>query len=361
MKKILILNWWDLKNPKAGGAEVHLNEIFSRLIKKDYKITLVCSNFLNSKRQELINGIRVIRIAPWWLINLASLFWFLKNKDKFDLVIDYTNKIPYLTPLYIKKKPIIGIAHHVFGEIWLKEWGLVGKIFRYFERLSHRVYRETPIIAVSQSTKEELINIGFPAKNIQVIYNGISAPLKTGGKSRSPLIVYLGRLKKYKRIDLILEAMPEIIKIYPGIQLIIMGSGSDERRLKKITTKNKIQSHVKFLGFVSESLKWAILRKAWLNIQPSIKEGWGFSVLEAAACGTPSIVAFSPGLKETVIQNKTGWLFERENSRTLKKTLLQILEDNQKRMIASKFAFNFAHQFNWSKSAQEFRRLIDKV
>ena len=352
MKQILVLNWWDIKNPKAGGAEVHLNEIFSRLSQKGFSVTLICANFKTSKKIEEINGIEVRRLGPWWLINTISFFWYLKNKKNYDIVIDYTNKIPYLTPLYVRNKPLIAIAHHVFGEIWLKEWGFIGRCFRFFERLLYRIYKKTPIIAVSESTKEELIEIGLPSKNIQVIYNGISAPMKKGIKSRKPLIVYLGRLKKYKRIDWLLAVMPELIKTFPDIQLLIMGRGSDSKRLKKITTIRKIQTYVKFLGFVGETEKLAILRKAWLNIQPSIKEGWGFTVLEAAASGTPSLAANAPGLKETLVAGKTGWFFR--DQKELLKLISKIINDPKSRDKAGKEAIKFAKNFDWSKTAQLF-------
>jgi len=359
-KRILIFNWWDIKNPKAGGAEVHLDEIFSRLAKDGFEITLLCSKFKHSKSFENINGIKVIRKGSISTINIISFVWYLIHQKEFDLVIDYTNKIPYLTCLYARRKSI-AIAHHVFGEIWQKEWGAAGNFFAYFERLFYRLYKNSPIVAVSQSTKEELIDLGLPARNIKVIYNGISAPTKTGIKSRKPLIVFLGRLKKYKRIDLILEAMPTLIKIYPKIQLIIMGRGSDAKRLKKIVAERKIQSHVKFLGFVSEPLKLAILRKAWLNIQLSIKEGWGFSVLEAAACGTPTLAANVSGLKETIINGKTGWLFEKNNLDEFSSKLKNVLLNEKILKKAGALALKHSRKFNWDKTAQLIEKEIHKL
>ena len=359
MKNILVLNWWDPKNPKAGGAEVHLNEIFSRLAKKGYKITLLCSKYAGAKSFENINGIRVIRKGPFWLINITSIFYYLRHHHQFDMVIDYTNKIPYLTPLYVRREKRLAVAHHVFGEIWDYEWPVLGGLFKGLERFLYSLYKNTRIIAVSQSTKEELIDIGLPARNIKVIYNGISVPAKTGLKSQNPLIVFLGRLKKYKRIELILEIMPELIKIYPKIKLIIMGQGSDAKRLKKIVARRKIQSYVKFLGFVSESRKLAILKKAWLHIQPSIKEGWGFTVLEAAACGTPTIATDAPGLREVVLNNKTGWLFREK--RALEKLIIEALTNNQKRKALANQAKVHARKFSWDKAAFEFEEQINNI
>lgn len=356
MKQILILNWWDIKNPKAGGAEVHLQEIFSRLAKKDYRVTLICSTFPGSKRKEIIDDINIFRIAPWWLINLVSAFWYLRNRANFDFVIDYTNKIPYLTPLYVKDKPLIAVAHHVFGEIWLKEWGFIGRFFRSFERFFYRFYRKTPIIAVSQSTKKELVDIGLYPRNIQVIYNGISAPARKGAKSKKPLIVYLGRLKRYKRIDWVLTVMPNLIKTSPNIQFLIMGRGNDSDRLRGIVKTKKIQSHVKFLGFVGEEKKFVILRKAWVNIQPSIKEGWGFTVLEAAASGTLSIVGNVPGIRETIINHKTGCYFRGQKG--LKKVIAELVSNRSLCIKMGMAAKKFSQNFDWDKSVSDVEKLL---
>jgi len=360
-KRILILNWWDPKNPQAGGAEVHLNEIFSRLVKKGYKITLLCSKYARAKNEENINGIRVIRKGPFWLINITSIFYYLRHHHQFDMVIDYTNKIPYLTPLYVRRKKCLAVAHHVFGKIWEKELGFWGKIFEFLEKMVYKLYRKRNFVAVSKSTKDELIEIGVRPEKIKIIYSGLSCPVKSGPKSENPLIIYLGRLKKYKRIDWILEAAPKIIDSFPEARFVIIGTGDDEQRLKTLAQKLRLNSFFTFTGFIPENPKLTYLKKAWLHIQPSIKEGWGFTVIEAAACGTPTIATDAPGLREVVLNNKTGWLFREKSQRALEKLIIEALTNNQKRNALGNQAKVHARKFSWDKAAFEFEEQINNI
>jgi len=360
-KRILIFNWWDIKNPKAGGAEVHLNEIFSRLARDGFEITLLCSKFPGAKKEENINGIKVVRKGPFWLINIISIFYYLKNHRKFDMVVDYTNKIPYLTPLYVRRKKCLAIAHHVFGKIWEKELGSWGKFFEFLEKLVYKLYRKRNFVAVSKSTKDELIEIGVRSEKITIIYSGLSCPVKSGPKSKNPLIIYLGRLKKYKRIDWILRIAPKIIGSFPEARFVIIGSGSDEERLKKMAKNLRLGEYLSFTGFVSENQKLNLLRRAWVHIQPSIKEGWGFTVIEAAASGTPTIATDAPGLREVVLDNKTGWLFEAENFNHFEQLLFQALNNARRRKFASKAAIKFARKFNWAMAANQFKKEIDNI
>jgi len=360
-KRILVFNWWDIKNPLAGGAEVHLNEVFSRLAKNGFDITLLCSKYPGAQNRENINGIHVIRKGPFWLINIISIFHYFKNHRKYDLVIDYTNKIPYLTPLYVRKKNNLAIAHHVFGKIWEKELGFWGRFFELLERMVYKLYRKRNFVAVSKSTKDELAEIGIRPEKIEIIYSGLSCPVKSGPKSRDPLIIYLGRLKKYKRIDWILEVAPKIIGIFPKARFVIIGTGNDEKRLKKLAQRLKLNSFLSFAGFISENQKLNYLRKTWLHVQPSIKEGWGFTVIEAAACGTPTIATNAPGLREVVLNNKTGWLFEAENFNHFEQLLFRMLNNVRRRKFASKAAIKFARKFNWAKTANQFKKEIDNI
>ena len=358
-KRILVFNWWDIKNPKAGGAEVHLNEIFSRLAKK-HDITLVCSNFPKAKKSEIINKIKIKRIAPWWLINLSSFFWYFKHKNDFDIVIDYTNKIPYLTPLYVKK-PMIVLVLHLFGDIWQKELGWPGYILTKIEKCLFLIYKKRWMIALSESTKEELVNIGIDQGKIEVINPGVNHGPLEYKKANFPLVIYVGRLKKYKRIDLILKVLPEVVKLVPKLCFVIIGEGSDRKRLQKIIKDKKLTSWVRILGFISKKEKNKWFQRTWINLQPSIKEGWGLTVIEAASYKTPTIASSVPGLKEVVWDKKTGWLFGENDIEHLETLLIEVLINKAKREKAAAASFKFAQKFSWDKTAKEFEEIIDKI
>ncbi len=358
-KRILVLNWWDINNPKAGGAEVYIQEVFSRIAKMGYEVTLFCSEFPGSKKVEKIRGIKVIREGPFWLININTLLWYYKNHNKFDLTIDFTNKILYFTPLYVRQKPHFAIALDVFGEMLVKEFGYLGHFMAYFQRLILKLYKSTNFITTSKGTKSELIEVGIKPEKIKIIYQGTDAKkFHPGEKSITPLIIYVGRLQKYKRVDLAIMAFKRMINCQKDLKFVIVGTGKDLPRLMTIVKKENLQQKVKFLGFISEKEKVAIYQRAWLNVQPSIKEGWGLSVLEAGDCGVPTLAADVPGLREAVIDGKTGWLFEKNNLNDFSQKLKKLLLNKNLLNKIGNTALIHSRKFTWDKTAKEIEKEI---
>lgn len=177
--RILVFNWRDIKNLEAGGAEVHLQEIFKRIVKKGHEVILISSKFKGCRDSEIIDGIKVIRIGNKFIFNLAAAFYYLTKlrKEKFDIVVDDISKIPLGTPLYIKK-PLVAIIHHVHGKTLFKELPFfVACCIWLLERLLIPLYKTKKIVPVSESTKRELVRMGIAAKNITVIPNGINYEL----------------------------------------------------------------------------------------------------------------------------------------------------------------------------------------
>lgn len=356
-KRILVLNWWDIKNPKAGGAEVYIFEVFSRIVKLGYEVTLFCAEYPGCKKEEKIRGIKIIRKGSSWLVNLNTLFWYYRNHNNYDLTIDFTNKILYFTPLYVRAKPHFAIALDVFGEMLVKEFGVAGYFFAFIQRLILKLYKNTNFITTSLGTKKELIEIGIKPEKIKIIYQGTDAKkYHPGRRSENPFIIYVGRLQKYKRVDMAIMAFKKIMSCRKNLKFIIVGTGKDLPRLKKIVKKERLNSKVKFLGFISEGEKVEWYQKSWLNVQPSIKEGWGLSVLEAGDCGVPTLAANVPGLREAVIDGKTGLLFEKNNSIDFSEKLKKlILDENLLRKMGIAASTN-SRKFSWGKTA----RLIEK-
>ena len=198
---ILVLNWQDIKNPLGGGAEVHLHEIFKRIVAMGHSVTLYCSQFPGSKRMEEIDGLHVIREGGHYLFNF-HVHWRYRSqfrKEGFDIVVDDINKIPFYTPWFVDK-PLAGILHHLFGKAIYLEAPFIPASYVYLaEKVAATVYRNTPMAVVSESTRQELIGLGFPAGNIVIAQGAVNAqayaPSAEVVQSR-PLIGHVGRLKK---------------------------------------------------------------------------------------------------------------------------------------------------------------------
>jgi len=362
--RVLIINWQDWTNPQGGGAEVHLHEIFKRLT-SDYDITLLCSGFDGASPYEEIDGIKIHRIGSRNTFNffVPSAYKSLCRANDFDLVIEDLNKIPFFGRFYIKEKRM-AILHHLFGEsIYLETNFLFGSYVYYTERLIPKFYRDIPITAVSESTKEDLIQKGIKEECITVIYNGVDLSRYRTAENLygKPTIACLGRMKKYKRMDIFIDAIPEILKEIPDLQVLFVGRGDDLPRLKTITRDRGMDKVIEFKGFISEDEKNEILSKSWVAVNTSPKEGWGLTSMEAQASGTPSIVPDSPGLKETVKHGETGFIYPYGSVKHLSGILIEFLKDSKKAIEMGRKARHWASNFSWDHSALRMKEFIKEI
>lgn len=361
--KILIVNWQDIRNKFAGGAEVHLFEIFKRIAKRGHQITLVCSWSPELPKEEFIDNIEIIRIGNRPFFNYYFVKYYISNlcKKNFDIIIDDINKIPFYTPIYVKK-PIIAILHHFFGKTIFREVNLLSGLYVYLsEKLMDFVYKDIPFVVVSESTKSELIHRGYEAKNIEIVHNALDHlkfPFKVQKKFEVPTITYFGRLKKYKSVEHLLFAYKIVSKKLPNSQLFIIGRGNYLPKLVSISNKLNISSKVKFWGFLNEYKKIQLLSKSHCVVNTSIKEGWGITNLESNACGTPVISANVPGLRDSVKDGVSGLLYTYGNIEELATKILKILSDHELREKLSFGAIEWAKNFTWDKSAEQMLNII---
>lgn len=363
---ILVLNWQDIRNPLGGGAEVHLHEIFKRVAGQGHSVTLFCSSFPGAKPEEWIDGIRVVREGGRNYFNLLVPYRYRSQfrKEGFDVVVDDINKIPFYTPRFVRG-PLIGIAHHWFGKSIFREASIPAALYVHLsEKLAFQVYRRTPMAVVSESTKEEMVLQGFDATNISLVQNAIDSRLYRQlriKKGRAPLIGYLGRLKRYKSINHLIQAFKLVRESIPKARLWILGDGDARPELEALSKQLGMENSVRFAGMVSDEDKVRMLNQMHVVVNTSIKEGWGLTVVEANACGVPVIASNVPGLRDSVINGKTGWLFEYGNIPELSQKILALLGDRKLQEKMSKEAARWARSFSWDRSAQQMLHAIDRA
>jgi len=362
---ILLLNWQDIKHPLGGGAEVHLQEIFKRIITQGHSVTQLSSAYAGLKSEETIDGIQIIRRGSRNLFNYAAVKVcrrIIKN-EQIDIVIDCLNKIPLLSPLYVKNIPTLGIVHHLFKKSIFHEASLPMALYVYaFEKFIRPVYKHIPFCVISESTKQDLSECGIPKSQITIIDICVDhdlyryAPETYAGE---PLIGYLGRIKKYKSVDHLLKAFSHVLNGLPDARLVIVGDGDNVPDLKKLAHDLGLSGSVEFTGFVSEQKKVEILQQCTVVVNPSIKEGWGLTVIEANACGTPTIAANVPGLRDSVIDGKTGFLYQYGNTDLCAQLIKDVVNNKKLREQLSANALEWAARFNWDTSAEKTLNLIN--
>ena len=363
--KILVLNWLDRENPQSGGAEVHLHEIFRRLVEWGHSVTLLCSAWSGCERRATLDGIDVHRVGGRYTLSLAAPVYFRRRlrTEGFDVVVEDLNKVPFFAPLWGVGAPVALFVHHLFGATAFQEASFrVAAATWLLERPVPRVFRSVPTVAVSDSTVEDLVRRGLPRSRIEIIHNGVDlevlSPLPPEERFPEATLVFLGRLKRYKRVDLLLEAVAALVRRRISCRLLVAGRGDDQPRLEALRKSLNISEHVDFLGFISDAEKRDLLQKGWIHLFTSANEGWGISNLEAAACGTPTIASDVPGLRDSVVDGQTGFLVPHGDVETLSRRIEDLLGDDEKRKHLGVGARSFAEGFGWDVSARAMEAFL---
>ncbi len=362
---ILIANWQDIKNPLAGGAEVHLHEVFSRIARRGHSVTLCCSGFNAALPEEEINGVRVLRTGGRYLFNFRFFLLYMKRlrKESFDLIVDDMNKIPFFTPLF-SRSPIFGVTHHLFGRSIFRETNfLLASYVFLMETMAIWVYRmrRVPFVVGSPSTYRELLEKGFPKESVHLVHYGVDhqSHKRTGvTKNERPLIGYFGRLKRYKSVDHLLQAIPIVLRSVPSLRVVIAGEGDDRPRLEEIANRLGLNDSVEFTGFISQERKIELLQQLWCKVTTSSKEGWGLTVIEANACGTPVIASDVEGLRDAVKDGETGLLYSYGSIEGLASSITRVLTDETLRRKLEDNALRWSQEFDWERAAEETEKLL---
>lgn len=361
---ILILNWKDITNPAAGGGTYYTHRVAQFLVERGHNVTLLCANYPGGQRRETIDGVNIIRVGNKYTVFVRTPAKFLRDlRNKFDLVIDEINVLPWLTPLYVKA-PRIAFIHQITREALFNELNkTIASLLYLFEKIGLLFYRQLPFVTVSQSVKEELVINGIPRENIWVIPPGIDAKDYRSVHEKendSPMVLYLGRLKKYKGVQYLIQAMEHVVTKMPKSRLAIVGDGDYRSELEELVELMDLQDIVSFHGYVSEREKIRLLKRAWVLVVPSVREGFGIVVIEAAASGTPTIGTNTTGLKDSIVDGKTGFLVPYGKPKILGRKICEILSDGELRKRLSKHAHKWAKNFGWEKTAEKFETVIQQ-
>jgi glycosyltransferase involved in cell wall biosynthesis len=359
---ILVFNWRDIKHTWSGGAEVYVHELARNWVKMGHNVTIFVGWDGKTKRAEKVDGIQIIRRGGFFTIYpLALLYYIFRLRGNFDIVVDSENGIPFFTPLFVKVPKVL-LLYHIHQEILRKYLPFpLSHLAMFLEsRVTPNLYRNESIVTISESSKKDLVDLNwFKPNNIEIVNPAIeSDSLKKGPKTNKPSFVYLGRLKPYKNIDIAIKAFAQVNKKFPSSTLTIAGFGESLSDLKQLTSKLGVENKVSFPGKVSEGQKAKLFSQSWAAIQPSSVEGWGITVIEANACGTPVVASNVKGLSDSVVNGKTGILFPVGNFETLSTALETLIVDKKLRQGLSKNAYSWSKNFSWTLSSNMFEQIL---
>ncbi len=364
---ILALNWNDLKNPFGGGAEVHLEELLRRLVSYGHRVTLFCSGWPGCLPEENVAGVRIIRRGSRMTFNLIAPRYLrrLVRENRFDILIEDINKIPFYTPLYLNITTLVVIPHLFATTVFHEINFIIGMYIYLFEKPLIYAYRGKRYNVISESTADDIAARGVPREDISIIHCGIDRVVYSHDPSvikyEQPTILYLGRIKKYKSIQHLLVAFKRVKTKLPSARLMIVGDGDYLPALKALARSLDIAGDVEFPGYVTPDNKVERMRRAHVSVLPSLKEGWGLTNIEANSVGTAVVAANSPGLRDSVRDGVTGYLYEYGNTDELAEKLLIILKDENLRRKLEQGGMVWAEKFNWDTAARKFEALLFEV
>lgn len=368
---ILVLSWRGPGHPNAGGAEISTHEHIKGWVQAGHKVTLFTSYFRRAKREEVIDGIEIKRYGRQMLgVQWEAFVWYLfKPHDKFDLVVDQFHGIPFFTPFYIKEAKL-AVIQETTRKVWFLNPLLfpfrfiVGMIGYVGEPFIFLFYKNIPFMTGSDSAKKNVMEFGIPEKNIIVIPHGVIIKKPhVLHKSTKITITFLGTLSKDKGIEDALYCF-SILNKQGDFNFWIIGKSESDRFQKQLidlTKKLDIEKNTKFYGFVSQSRKFNLLASSYLLIHPSVREGWGLVVIEAAAVSTPTIGYKVAGLKDSIIDNKTGILTRKNTPEEIAENVLKLVMDQPRYKRMCRNAKKWSNKFLWVTSIKQSLFLLKEV
>lgn len=341
-----------------GGAEVFTREVLSRWAKSGNEVTLFTSKFKGSDDEEVVDGVRIVRQGGNFSVYWKAKGFYAKrfSKEGYDVVIDEINTRPFLTPNFVKNgERIVALIHQLAREYWFYETPFPISFLGYYflEKRWLKNYVKILTVTVSDSTKKDLVDFGF--ERVFVVGEGLNfEPLRDlEQKHGCPVIVYVGRLKKAKRPDHAIEAFKIVKRFVPNAELWIIGEGYFKDRLVKIACKG-----VRFFMPRSDEERRNLVRKAWVLVNPSVREGFGLNVVEANALGVPSVAYDVAGLRDSIVNGETGLLIEPGNVKALAEGIINVLKDENLRVSLSRNALAYSRSFSWDKVADKFMEVV---
>lgn len=363
--RILILNWRDIQNPRAGGAELLTHEMAKRWVTAGHTVVLFCERFDGSEREEIADGVIIIRRGRWWSVHCLAMIYYLQYFRSTDVIIDEAHWFPFFSVLYAQKKTVLlvcEVAKTLFFRLFPFPIATLGRLL---EKLYMFLYRKVPVLAISQSTKEALVAEGILPGSISVIPMGLTLPKRSKRfikDSRFTLIV-VGRIHVLKGIADAIEAFAHIQEGVPDAQLWIVGGDSDgyQRKLKRRVDDFGIVDRVRFFGRVAEEKKFELLARAHILLMPSSYEGWGLVVAEAASQGTPAIGYRTAGVQDVIVHDITGVLVPAGRPEELAAETLKLWKDGVRYKRYQQGGKKRAASMNWDDTARVALSVLRKT
>ena len=361
VQRIHVLAWRDLDDVEAGGSEVHIAEVAKLWAAAGLDITMRTSWAQGQPTEAIRDGYKVIRRAGRHLVfPRAALAELTRRTGPRDVLVEIWNGMPFLSPVW-NRGPRVVLLHHVHAEMWNMTLGdTLGPLGALFEsKVAPPLYRGSAIATLCESSKRELVDeLGFRDDRVTVVHPGIDPRFSPGGDlSPDPLVVAVGRIAPVKRYDVLVRAAHRARARVPGLRLHIVGDGYERPRLDAVIDELDAADWVTRRGHITDAELVDLYRRAWIVASASAREGWGMTLTEAAACGTPAVATRIAGHADAVRDGSSGLLADGD-PRSLGDAMARVLGDRQLRDRLSAGALAWAGELTWSNTATRLMRVV---
>jgi len=363
LDEVHMVAWRDLDDPEAGGSELHAHRVASRWAEAGLRVSARTSAVPNAAVELSRDGYSVVRRGGrYGVFGQVALEGLRRPVSPSLGVVEIWNGMPFFSPLWFKG-PRIVFLHHVHGEMWemalSKGLAMLGNSIE--SGIAPRLYRSSTIVTLSESSKEEIVErLRMPPERVHVVPPGIEARFTAGGElSSQPSVVAVGRLVPVKRFDLLLRQLAIAKRVVPELTATIIGEGYERGDLEALRSSLGADEWISMPGRVSDAEQVAAYRSAWLVASSSLREGWGMTLTEAAACGTPSVATDIAGHRDAVRDGTSGILVA--DAERLSEVFVEVLGDEGRRSALAKGALDYAESLTWERTATETFRLLDQM
>jgi glycosyltransferase involved in cell wall biosynthesis len=355
LRRINMLAWRDFDDPEAGGSEVHAEEIGRLWAEAGLEVTMRTSFAPGHPRTSWRSGYRVIRKGGRYMVfPRAAVSEMMQWHGPRDAVVEIWNGMPFFSPLWARC-PYVIFHHHVHGEMW--EMTLppsLARLGRFFEeRLAPALYHSARVITVSESSRGELVDdLGFSSRRVSVVQNGLDSRFTPGHqRSAVPLVLAVGRLVPVKRFDRLIDALAKLQQRVPGLRAVIVGDGYKREELEAQRHRLRADEWLSLPGRISDAELVELYQQAWVVASTSAREGWGLSMAEAGACGTPVVATRAPGHVDSVRHDESGLLIETDDE--LVAALTRLIGDPELRERLGQGGLALAARLTWEATARQ--------
>ena len=361
-----MLSWRSPGHPQGGGAETLTFEILKRIASRGHEVTWFTASSSGALENKTIDGIRFVRRGRQWTVHLRAWRWLRRHKDEFDVVVDQINTLPFLTPLHVQEPQRRLLIFQTAREYWWRQtrglFRLAAPLGYLAEPLYLKAYRSTRTITISESTRAELVELGIPRARISVIPMAITSPVveELRPKARPFRLIVIGRLTPAKFVEEAVDVFARVYNVVHDSVLDIVGSGDPkyQAKLEHDIANRGLSDLVEFHGRVSEERKSELLARAHVHVFTSHREGWGLTVTEAGACGTPTVGYDAPGVRDSIRDPRLLGALP-DGPAGLAKRIVALHEDQVLYEEVREEAWRFARALSYEKTTDAFLEALN--